>query len=144
LLQRVGRRLRGQAVTGAPRLPELKRRVSETLAFLEAHRDRYVLLETVELDMMETSDPATFRSYAEEELALCRAAGEAVDALPEGAERAAHVLASAAQERADGALSELHGLRLDDDFDNTRDGKTDVPLGLSYWSETLYYAPEAG
>ncbi len=34
----------------------------------------------------------------------------------------------------------LHGLRLDDDFDNTRDDKTERPLGLAMWTETLYFA----
>lgn len=95
----------------------------ETLAFLDKHRDRYLLLETVELDTMTEDSEAGLLACVERELELCREAGAAVDALP-----------------GDLRAPAFRGLVFDDGFDNTRDGRTEYPLGVSWWTDVLYFA----
>ena len=119
---------------------DLRAALDETERFLDAHRDRYLLLETVELDTMTESAPDALRSAVEGHIGLCRAAGAAVDALPGDVTEAAAVLAKAAAQRAEAPLDAFHGLVLDDGFDNTRDDRTDNPIGLSWWTEVLYFA----
>lgn len=102
---------------------DLSAALDETLTFLDKHRDRYLLLETIELDSMTESSEAGLRACVEQEIELCREAGAAVDALP-----------------ADWQAAALQGLVLDDDFDNTRDGKTEYPLGVSWWTDVLYFS----
>ncbi|OZI35490.1 hypothetical protein CEG14_10425 [Bordetella genomosp. 1] len=127
-----------QAARGAyDLLPGL---LDETLAFLAQHRDRRVQLETIELEIMSESDPDVLRARAEAELALCVAAGQALDALPADLRDAARVLREACATRTAGPLEAFHGLRLDDDCDNTRDRSTEYPLGL-YWTDVLYFEP---
>jgi hypothetical protein len=119
---------------------DLQRAIDETLTFLDAHRDRYLLLETIELDTMVESAEDALRAAVEQEIELCREAGAAVDALPADPEEAGAVLAKAAKEEADGPLAAFHGLVLDDGFDNTRDRRTENPIGLSWWTDVLYFA----
>lgn len=120
---------------------ELCAAIDTTLAFLDTHRDRYVLLETVELDLMMESGEDALRAAAESALADCRDAGAAVDALPDDVTAAGAVLANAAGRAAVGSpLHAFHGLRLDDRFDDTRGGGTTEPLGLSWWTDVLYFA----
>lgn len=114
--------------------------LDEAETFLDAHRDRYLLLETIELDTMTESDPDALRSAVEGHIGLCRAAGAAVDALPGDVTEAAAVLAKAAAQRSGAPLDAFHGLVLGDDFDNTRDGRTEHPIGLSWWTDVLYFA----
>ncbi|WZB64827.1 hypothetical protein WJ971_17800 [Achromobacter xylosoxidans] len=54
---------------------ELLAALDETIAFLEAHRDDYLLLETIELDVMAESEEAALKASVEKELARCRQAG---------------------------------------------------------------------
>lgn len=119
---------------------DLQRAIDETLTFLEAHRDRYLLLETVELDTMVESAEDALRAAVEQEIELCREAGAAVDALSADPAEAGAVLAKAATEKVDGPLAACHGLVLDDGFDNTRDRRTENPIGLSWWTDVLYFA----
>lgn len=127
-----------QAAPGAyDLLPGL---LDETLAFLAQHRDRRVQLETIELEIMSESDPDALRARAEAELVQCVAAGQALDALPADLREAARVLKQACATRMAGPLEAFHGLRLDDDCDNTRDRSTEYPLGL-YWTDVLYFEP---
>ncbi|MFD9701454.1 hypothetical protein [Lentzea sp. NPDC059081] len=114
--------------------------LAEAERFLDAHRDRYVLLETVELDTMIESGEDELRALIEGHLDLCRAAGAAIDALPDDAAAAGAVLAAAAAERSAPPLDAFHGLVLTDDFDNTRDDRTENPIGLSWWTDVLYFA----
>lgn len=72
--------------------------------------------------------------------AALRVAGAAVDALPDDPAEAGAVLAKAASEEADSPLAACHGLVLDDGFDNTRDRRTEHPIGLSWWTDVLYFA----
>lgn len=109
------------ATTSAGLLAQL----DATKEFLDGHRDRFLLLETIELDTMDEEDADGLRAAVEREIEACREAGAAVDALPVDDPAAA----------AD-ALTKL-GLRLDDDFDNRRNG---LPLGLSGWSDILYFS----
>lgn len=117
--------------------PTLVAALDETLAFLESHHDRYLLLETVELDTMTTEGEAELRACVEREIAECMRAGAAVDALPGDAAKAGATLAHAIRNRAAPPFDVFHGLRLDDDFDNVRGGNEN-PLGLE-WCEDLYF-----
>jgi hypothetical protein len=139
LAQRIARRLTGDKAERAPRLPDMAEAITDTIKFLDARRDDYLLLEIVELSIMDSDTAEALRDDAEHELALCRAAGEAVDALPDSPEYAAKVLMAATQQKYDGPLSMLHELRLDDYFDHTRDHKTNFPLGLNEWSDVLFF-----
>jgi len=114
--------------------------LDEAEKFLDTHRDRYVLLETVELDVMTEDSEAGLLARIEEELELCRQAGAAVDALPDDPAAAGALLAKAVSQKSEAPLDAFHGLVLDDDFDNTRDDKTEYPLGLSWWTDILYFA----
>jgi hypothetical protein len=127
------------AVRAASDSVNLHAALDETEKFLDAHRDRYLLLETIELDTMTEGDEGTLRSAVEGHLDLCTQAGAAVDALPDDVTDAAAVLAKAASHKAEGPLGAFHGLVLGDHFDNTRDDKTDNPVGLSWWTDVLYF-----
>ena len=117
--------------------PALVAGLDETLAFLESHRDRYLLLETIELDTMTYEGEAELRACVEREIAECVRAGAAIDALPADAAEAGGSLVSAARSRTGPPLDAFHGLLLNDDFDNVRGG-TEYPLGLE-WSDVLYF-----
>ncbi|ARU04425.1 hypothetical protein CCO03_06810 [Comamonas serinivorans] len=112
--------------------------LDETLEFLEAHRDAFLLLETVELDCMTEGDEAALRACVEREVSRCLRAGAALDALPLDVTQAASILKRATRHKGELPLDAFFGLRLDDDCDNTRDGATQVPLGL-FWDEVLYF-----
>lgn len=118
--------------------PDLIALLDASVEFLEAHRDRYLLLETIELDCMSQTGEAELRGCVEKELANCLGVGAAVDALPENLAEAGKCLQEAAQRKRGGPLDAFHGLRLDDDCDNVRDEKTEYPMGLE-WSDVLYF-----
>jgi len=113
--------------------------LDETIAFLEENRDAFLLLETVELDMMSAIGEAELRACVEEEIERCRAVGAAFDALPADTQEAARLLRRLAIEEGAPPLDVFHGLRFDDDCDSTRTGATERPLGLTNWSEVLYF-----
>jgi len=113
--------------------------LDETIAFLEAHRDDFLLLETVELDMMTEGEEEGLRECVETEIETCREVGAAFDALPVDLHEAAQLLARVAAQEAPPPLDAFFGLRFDDDCDSTRTGATDRPLGLTNWSEVLYF-----
>ncbi|RIX81222.1 hypothetical protein [Acidovorax cavernicola] len=112
--------------------------LDDTLAFLEAHRDEYLLLETVELDTMSESEEGPLRACVEQELARCQQAGAALDALPQDIAAAAQQLREAGARKQAAPLDAFFGLRFDDDCDSTRSRATEYPLGLQ-WSEVLYF-----
>lgn len=114
--------------------------LDETERFLGEHRDRYLLLETIELDCMGESGEDALRACVEREIDLCVRAGAAVDALPDDPSQAGVWLATAARQKSEAPLAAFHGLVLDDDFDNVRDDRTENPLGLSWWTDVLYFA----
>jgi hypothetical protein len=113
--------------------------LDETEKFLGEHRDRYLLLETIELDSMVESGEDALRACAEQELGRCVQAGAAVDALPADVAEAGVRLAEAADQKSAAPLSAFYGLVLDNDFDNVRDDMTENPLGLSWWTDILYF-----
>jgi hypothetical protein len=115
---------------------ELCARLDATETFLAEHRDRFLLLETVELDTMTESAEDALRASVEREIDLCRRAGAAVDALPADVTEAGAWLTKATGQESE---TPFGGLVLDDDFDNTRDGRTGNPLGVSWWTEVLYF-----
>ena len=127
-----------RAVAGST-APNLVQAIDETNEFLRAHRNRFVLLETVELDTMTEGTEQALRACVERELAACRGAGAAIDALPADVKEAAAVLkAAATRKQAAPPLDAFFGLVLDDNCDSSRDGHTEYPLGL-YWEEVLYF-----
>ena len=113
--------------------------LDETLAFLEAHRDAFLLLETIELDTMSEAEEGPLRACVEAEIARCRHVGAAFEALPADVGEAARALRQAAAERGAAPLDAFFGLRFDDDCDSTRARATEHPLGLTNWSEVLYF-----
>ncbi|PIF76645.1 hypothetical protein CLU95_3813 [Variovorax sp. 54] len=121
--------------TGSTLLPKW---LDETLAFLEAHRNEHLLLETIELDTMYESEEAPLRACVEKELARCQQAGAALDALPQDIAAAAQLLREAGATQQAAPLDAFFGLRFDDDCDSTRTRATEYPLGLQ-WSEILYF-----
>ncbi|MDP9915170.1 hypothetical protein J2W24_000805 [Variovorax boronicumulans] len=121
--------------TGSTQLPGW---LDETLAFLEAHRNEHLLLETVELDTMTESEEAPLRACVEKELARCQQAGAALDALPQDIAAAAQVLREAGAKKQATPLDAFFGLRFDDDCDSTRSRATEYPLGLQ-WYDVLYF-----
>lgn len=127
--------LRPIAVGTSPNLTGL---LDETVAFLEAHRDQYLLLETIELDYMTEEGEVALRASVEKEINNCLRVGAAVDALPRNLTEAVMCLKTATQQKCEAPLDAFYGLRLDDDCDNIRDEKTEYPLGLE-WGEVLYY-----
>ncbi len=119
--------------------PGLTEYINETITFLEAHRDRYLLLETIELDTMEEDEASALRGCVEKEIENCLRVGSAVDAIPNNLEEAAALLKKATQSSLEAPYDAFYGLRLDDDCDNTRDDKTEYPLGLG-WTDVLYFS----
>jgi hypothetical protein len=118
--------------------PDLTAGLDETVAFLEAHRDRYLLLETIELDCMTHQGEEEWQSCVEEEMAACLGAGAAIDALPADPMEAAECLENATRSKHGLPLAAFYGLRLDDNYDNVHDNKTEYPIGLA-WSDVLYF-----
>lgn len=113
--------------------------LDETVAFLEANRDAFLLLETLELDMMSAIGEEDLRHCVEQEIGRCREVGAAFEALPADLHEAANLLRRLAVEEGAPPLDVFHGLRFDDDCDSTRTGATERPLGLTNWSEVLYF-----
>ncbi|WP_437341128.1 DUF7822 domain-containing protein [Burkholderia lata] len=112
--------------------------LDETLAFLEQHRAPYLLLETIELDLMSESDPDALHALVDAEIGRCRHVGAAFEALPGNITEAAGILQRAAAERSPAPLDAFFGLRFDDNCDSTRTGDTEHPLGLE-WNDVLYF-----
>lgn len=126
------------APPAAPASDQLLAALDETLAFLDAHRDSHLLLETIELDIMSHAGEAELKACVDAEIVRCRHAGAALDALPANVDEAARALRTAVAGQAAEPLDAFHGLRLDNDFDSTRTGATERPMGL-YWSDVLYF-----
>jgi hypothetical protein len=120
------------------RAPDLVHAIGETQIFLEAHRNRYTLLETIELDTMSEQTEQGLRNCVKRELSVCLRAGAAIEALPADANEAGARLKLATQQKSEEPLDAFYGLALNDHFDSTRDGKTSYPLGLE-WSDVLYF-----
>jgi hypothetical protein len=118
--------------------PKLRAGLDQTVAFLESHRDRYLLLETIELDCMVASGKADLRTCVEKGINACVQVGSAIDALPDDVTAAGKCLKEAAKQMHESSFAVFYGLRLDDDYDNTSDRKTVFPLGLE-WGEVLFF-----
>ena len=120
----------------APASDQLLAALDETLAFLDAHRDSHLLLETIELDIMSHAGEAELKACVDAEIVRCRHAGAALTRCRPWTKppRAWTAVAGQAAE----PLDAFHGLRLDNDFDSTRTGATERPMGL-YWSDVLYF-----
>lgn len=118
-------------------LEELHQRVEETEKFLLAVKGEYVVLETVEIDLlgyMPDLGADYLRDEAEGAAYGCTAAGKGIDALPADPELAATVLLNAVENKDYGPLRVFYRLRFDDH--NNAKGS---PLGL-YWTDITYYS----
>lgn len=122
-----------------PGTAQLHAGLDETIAFVEQHRNIYLLLETVELDLMQAEGAEALQTLVDEEVARCGGLGAQLDLLPADPAEAARVLQCAAAERSPSPLDVFYGLRFDDACDSTCIGATERPLGL-YWTDSLYFA----
>jgi hypothetical protein len=125
----------GPAPASAEHLPVW---LDESLSFLEERCDDFLLLETVELDLMSEGGEQGLRNCVQAEIDRCRAVGAAFDALPADMHDAAQLLRRTAAHMHAPPLDAFYGLRFDNDCDSTRTGATEHPLGLMNWSEDLY------
>lgn len=140
-LQALSRKLFGKPPAAPPTLDhgtQLLQAIDETLSFLTRHRQPFLLLETLELDILISDDPVELRHSVEDEIFRCEQAGAAIDALPGQAKAAAPLLLQATRTAMPGPLAIFHGLQLDDDCDKPHDDFTPYPLGLE-WHEDLYF-----
>jgi len=119
--------------------PSLLAQMQQTVTFLEAHRNRYLLLETVELDMMSAETGPALRARVEAEVNECRRVGAAIDALIADSGAAGAAFKAALEKRAEPPFDVFWGLRLDDSFDDASDDEAKKPLGLSGWDGILFY-----
>ncbi|WP_299939803.1 hypothetical protein [uncultured Microbulbifer sp.] len=108
--------------------------LDETVDFLQQHQDRYLLLETIELDCMEEEEEAALRACVEAEVTACRDVGAAIDSLPGDPRMAADILQGAAEKEKAPPLNVFYRILFNDNFDCL---DNDTPLGL-YWSDVLY------
>jgi hypothetical protein len=92
-----------------------------------------------ELDTMTESSEDALRASVEREIDLCRRVGAAVDALPVEVAEAGALLTKVTGQESGPPFDAFYGLVLDDDFDNTRDGRTNHPLGVSWWTDVFYF-----
>ena len=118
----------------APEAQSLHRDGEEALEFLAGHREEFLQLETIELDIMDYDDQSGFDEAIAGHLAAAEAAGAAVEALPRNDGEAGRVLREAVASGA-GVLAPFRGLRLDGE-EPRDDG---APMGLSHWSTVLYF-----
>lgn len=118
--------------------PALVHAIERTRIFLDAHQNRYALLETIELDMMSEETEQGLRACVERELTACLRVGAAIEALPADATEAGARLRAAAQQKSEEPFDAFYGLVFDDTFDDRRDDETWYPLGLE-WSDVLYF-----
>lgn len=110
--------------------PKLLDETISTRSFLDLHMNKYVQLETVELDILSGGDEAMMKEMVEAEASMCTWIGESIDALPSDTNEAAAVVYESSVKGA----GPFAGLRFDDKYDAGRD-----PLGFR-WSETLNFA----
>ncbi|GKX58592.1 DUF7822 domain-containing protein [Leminorella grimontii] len=116
--------------------PYLSEEIDDALAFLEAHRDSHLLLETIELDMMTAADESALKQSVNDELSRCFFTGIAVDALSDNIDEAVEQLRHAGEVSAGLELVPLSMLNLNADYDRSDDG---CPAGVGYWSEHLFF-----
>lgn len=109
--------------------PKLLDETISTRSFLDLHMNKYVQLETVELDILSGGDEAMMREMVEAEASMCTWIGESIDALPSETNEAAAVVYESSVK----GTGPFAGLRFDDKYDAGRD-----PLGFR-WSETLNF-----
>lgn len=116
----------------------LRDSLAEAADFLTNHRNRYFLLETIELDCMSAADGAALQEAAQKHVAAAWAAGAAVDALSRFDFMATRQFRRAIADGRD-SLAPFKGLSLADDFDH-RD--KDRIMGVGFWTTILYFALE--
>lgn len=109
--------------------PKLLDETISTRSFLDLHMNKYVQLETVELDILSGGDEAMMKEMVEAEASMCTWIGESIDALPSDTNEAAAVVYESSVK----GTGPFAGLRFDDKYDAGRS-----PLGFR-WSETLNF-----
>lgn len=114
----------------------LSEEITEALDFLESHRNKYLLLETIELDMMTESSEEELEQRVKDELSNCFMAGIAVQALSDNIAEAVEQIRHAGELSAGLAMVPFSLLQLNKNYDRSDDG---YPAGVGYWSEHLYF-----
>lgn len=104
----------------------------EALEFLEQHKQPFLLLETIELDMMLTEGADNLRQAVEDEIQRCLLVGRGIDAIPDDKETAIEVIKWAASD----PENLFSAINFNSECDYVDAG---YPMGLSYWESSLYY-----
>ena len=115
----------------------MKQSVEEGFDYLTESRLPFLLLETIELELMGTDDKDELRNNVDKDIELIKLVGEAVDALPADYEQAREILKVAAKSKQDNAFSVFYGIELNEKFDYSECIQT---MGIGYWCDGLYYS----
>lgn len=110
--------------------------ISETIEFLNENHSNFIYLETVELDMMMLEKVEDFNERSSLYALLCAKIGLAIDSLPDDINEASTILEQACNGELNDSYNCFEGISLNEDFD---DGFQDIVIGLSEWSNTLYF-----
>lgn len=115
----------------------MKQGVEEGFDYLAESRLPFLLLETIELELMGTDDKDELRNNVDKDIELIKLVGEAVDALPADYEQAREILKVAAKSKQDNVFSVFYGIELNEKFDYSECIQT---MGIGYWCDGLYYS----
>lgn len=115
----------------------IQQEINEGFNYLTESRLPYLLLETIELEIMCTNDKDELRENVDKDIELIKLVGKAVDALPEDSEQAREVLKLAATTKQDNVFSVFYGIELNEKFDYSECIQS---MGLGYWYNELYYS----
>lgn len=115
----------------------MKEEINEGFNYLIESRLPYLLLETIELEIMCTNDRDELRDNVDKDIELIKLVGEAVDALPEDEEQAREILKVVAKTQQDNVFSVFYGIELNHKFDYAECLQT---MGIGYWHDGLYYS----
>lgn len=115
----------------------MKQDIDESFDYLAESRLPYLLLETIELEIMCTNDKDELRENVDKDIEFIKLVGEAVDALPEESEQAREILKLAATTKQDNIFSVFYGIELNEKFDHADCLQT---MGIGYWCDGLYYS----
>lgn len=111
---------------------DASKEIKEALEFLEQHKQPFLLLETIELDMMLTEGADNLRQAVEDEIQRCLLVGRGIDAIPDDKETAIEVIKWAASD----PENLFSAINFNSECDYVDAG---YPMGLSYWESSLYY-----
>lgn len=115
----------------------LRSSIENTIGFLSQNKNKYILLETLEIDCMSAVSSDELSKEVEGHVERAILSGLAVDALSNW-DFIARLQLSKAAKIGRGVFKAFRGLNLNDDYDDL--GAENV-LGISEWSSILYFDP---